>query len=344
MKLRPTIASHSTETYQAIRTILDARAMSAVERVATSPARRDELDSEMCGELLAMRVFREEGRVVCLDTAVFLEEDIRLVQEAAAKFGADVAGLVAPAAAKLRGAPPVIINLLVGIAGIGQSVGQLFKDRGLAVRWEHFGGRYPRCKVDFDEICDAYEASGQDLQSKTVLKGTRCTAVFIGPGGVDYRLRLGVMDGSPVITAYVRQLNVFLTDAFAALIRGELEDAALQSAAHYAGLYEDGRPRASVLTNEAMTLYLPILEEVKQMTCAYFAEKSESMCELLRSTTSGRQGVPSRNMMMHLWRYVRKAIARELYTERVFTDAVPDAGLVTVFYENSIQALDGLFS
>lgn len=343
MKLRPTIASHSTDTYQAIRTILDARAMSAVERVATSPARRDELDSEVCSELVAMRVFREEGCVVCLDTAVFLEEDIRLVQEAAAKFGAEVAGLVAPAAAKMRGAPPGITNLLVGIAGIGQSVGQLFKERGLAVRWEHFGGRYPRCKVDFDEICDAYEASGQDLQSKTVLKGTRYTAVFIGPGGVDYRLRLGV-DGSPIITAYVRQLNAFLTDAFAALIRGELEDAELQSAAHYAGLYEDGRPRASVLTNEAMTVYLPILEEVKKMTCAYFAEKGESMCELLRSTTSGRQGVPSRNMMMHLWRYVRKAIARELYTERVFTDAVPDAGRITVFYENSIQALDGLFS
>jgi len=181
MKLRPTIASHSTDTYQAIRTILDARAMGAVERVATSPARRGELDSGVCSELVAMRVFREEGHVVCLDTAVFLEEDIRLVQEAAAKFGADVAGLVAPAAAKMRGAPPAITNLLVGIAGIGQSIGQLFKDRGLAVRWEHFGGRYPRCKVDFDEICDAYEASGQDLQSKTVLKGTRYTAVYIAP-------------------------------------------------------------------------------------------------------------------------------------------------------------------
>jgi len=73
MKLRPTIASHSTDTYQAIRTILDARAMGAVERVATSPARRGELDSGACSELVAMRVFREEGHVVCLDTAVFLE-------------------------------------------------------------------------------------------------------------------------------------------------------------------------------------------------------------------------------------------------------------------------------
>lgn len=43
---------------------------------------------------------------------------------------------------------------------------------------------------------------------------------------------------------------------------------------------------------------------------------------------------------MHFGRYCRKALAHELYAAGFFTDQVPQTGVITVFYENTIAALD----
>ena len=48
-------------------------------------------------------------------------------------------------------------------------------------------------------------------------------------------------------------------------------------------------------------------------------------------------------MMMTLWKYLRKTVARELYSKGVFTDDIPRNGLLTVFFENGTQGLEGLF-
>jgi hypothetical protein len=53
--------------------------------------------------------------------------------------------------------------------------------------------------------------------------------------------------------------------------------------------------------------------------------------------------VPAENMMLNLWRYIRKAIAREMYATGFFMDCVPERGVITIFYENQLEELDGFF-
>ena len=50
----------------------------------------------------------------------------------------------------------------------------------------------------------------------------------------------------------------------------------------------------------------------------------------------------AKNLMLNLWRYLRRAVARELYATGFFTDRVPEAGSITVFYENDVEMLDEL--
>jgi hypothetical protein len=61
--------------------------------------------------------------------------------------------------------------------------------------------------------------------------------------------------------------------------------------------------------------------------------------ELLRSTTSGKQGVAPANMYMNLWRYIRKMTAKALYANGFFNDTIPVDGCLTVFYENNVALI-----
>ncbi len=60
---------------------------------------------------------------------------------------------------------------------------------------------------------------------------------------------------------------------------------------------------------------------------------------MLRTTTAGRQGVPTGSMTMHLWRYVRRIVARALYDCGFFRDDVRESGTLTVFYENDVELI-----
>ena len=207
--------------------------------------------------------------------------------------------------------------------------------------------------MDFNQACAAYDELGPDLQTKEVLRGSRYTAVFIGPGGRSFRLPLRLA-ADPAEAEYIRQLNAFLTDAYAMLVLGRVDDrelrssglrasepcsSALRSAAQQIGLFVDGRPDTCVLTNESMARYLPVVRDVGQVAQSYFAGKLDSLRGLLASTTSGQQGVPAASMMVNLWRYLRRAIAREMYAAGFFRDRIPETGLITVFYENDVGIL-----
>lgn len=226
--------------------------------------------------------------------------------------------------------------LILGILGVQQSLGEALRQSGLAVDWAGFGGPYARSKVDFHEVCDAQQALGPDLLNKSVFRGARYTAVLIGPGGQSYLLR---SDAAAGMTEYVAALNAYLTDAYAILLSGALVDPALRSAAERAGLWRGGAPAASVITQEAMARYAPTADAVSAITASYFADKVGTMRALLASTTGGRQGVPPENMMLNLWRYVRRSMARGLYAEGILTNRLPETGLTTVFYANDVAML-----
>jgi hypothetical protein len=342
MHLRPAIASYSGRSYAAIKAFLDSDVLDVIARVADSPVPQAGLDGQICDGLVEMHVFTEEDGLIRLGTAVFLEEDIQRINAAALQFGQELAAQVAEEAAWMRDEAPEIRNFLVGMIGIQQGLGVALRAEGTALDWRNYGGRYARSKVDFYQVCDAYETLGPDLQIKTVLRGTRFTAVFIGPGGESYPLRAQQASGAADPAAYVGYLNAFLTDAYAMLIAGELESPALRSATEQVGLFRDGVPAASVITNETIGPYIPTIQGVQRITHDYYTSQLGSFRELLRSTTSGRQGVPVENLMQNLWRYLRRAITRELYATGFFTDRVPEAGAITVFYDNDVAMLDEL--
>ena len=313
MELAPVIASYTGESYRAIRAFLTDEVLHLIARIAEAPVPVAELDHRVLDELVEMHVLREVDGVVRLDTSVFTEDDIVRLNAVVAPLGRRLAASLAEAVAPLRDEPPAVITFLVGVLGVQQSLGDVMRESGLAVDWAGFGGKYARSKVDFHEVCDAQKALGPDLLNKSVFRGARYTAVFIGPGGQSYLLR---------------------PDA-----AGTQDDAALRSASERVGLWRDGAPAAPMITQEAMARYAPAVDAVSAITASYFADKMGTMRALLASTIGGRQGVPLENMMLNLWRYVRRSIARGLYAEGILTDRLPETGLTTLFYANDVAML-----
>lgn len=86
MQLRPLIASYLAGSASAIRQALDSRALEAVAQVTAGPVCPAEIEPALLDTLLEMRVFRQEGGRICLDTAVFLEADIAAVNRLATEI------------------------------------------------------------------------------------------------------------------------------------------------------------------------------------------------------------------------------------------------------------------
>ncbi|MGE5223566.1 MAG: hypothetical protein ACM3PY_14105 [Omnitrophica WOR_2 bacterium] len=342
MKLRPIVAS-TGKSAGAVRQVLDERALEMVAQVAGAPAESTALYPALCAELIEMHVFREREGQIWLDTAVFLEEDIQKANRFAQEFGDALANLVIPAAEPLLCAPPIVRNFLVGIIAIGQSLHQTMKADGLAVDWLRYGGRYAGSKVDFEEVCEAAHLLEPDLHNKGMERGLRYTAFLIGPGGSGYYLKPSEIAGLEK-REYIFVLDRFLTDAYPLLLTGQLDHPDLREAAEKVGLVRDGQPEPVVITNQNIQPYLPALDQIAQIVKSFYYSKLDSIHNLLYATTSGRQGVPDRNMTMHLWRYLRRAICRAMYARSFFTDPLPETKLITVFFENDVEYLNQILT
>lgn len=327
MKLQPAIASYSGATAAMIREFLTGSVLDLIGQVAVAPLRADQVDPAVLAELVEMHVLKEEDGTVSLQTAVFLEPDIKKIVPVAASHAREVAGLVALHGNGFRGARPEVTCFLGGVIGVQQGLGRALEQRGFAGEWKHYGGRYARAKVDFDEVCTARAALGPDYQTKSILAGERFTAVFIGPG--PKRFPALAVPGD-------------LVDAYSRLLLGLEADSHLLEAAEAAGLMRDGRPATSVITRQTASEYAPAVRRLTDVVSTYYASRLPELEELLATTASGRQGVTARSQSMHLWRYIRRATARELYAAGFLTDAIPRDGSLTVFVENGIPMLDGL--
>jgi hypothetical protein len=241
-----------------------------------------------------------------------------------------------------KDAPPEVTVFLGGIVGLVQGLGINLKKKNIGVDWKNYPGKYAQSKVDFDELCDVYDDVGADYLNKTVLQGERYTAVFIGAEGTSFHSLTHPMNGSEASRHYARHLNSYLVDAYAMLVKGEIQNQALRSSAHVANLFRQGRPRTSVITRETLQEYGDAVDTIMNITSSYYEGKLHILDELLRSTNPGRQGVPPANMMLNLWRYIRKVTAKELYANGFFTDAIPQEDILTVFYENDVELVKRL--
>lgn len=343
MKLKPVIASYSGASYDAISAFLDEGVIEVVSRVAASPVPAAAIEPLILRELCDMHVVRVVGDLCRLDTSVFLENDISAINAAASVYAQALSAAVVEAVPGMREETPAITLFVVGILGLGQCLGRLLRQEGVAVDWRSFSGRYGQSKVDFHEICDAQAELGSDLLNKTILRGTAYTAVFMGPGGAGFQIRNSQAPEVARPAAYSTELNRFLTDAYAMLIVGKLEHPGLRAAAEIAGLYQGTEPLAPVLSAASAWVYEPIVKRLDELASVHFLKGQAALEDLLKSTTAGRQGVPTPNMMLNLFRYLRRATAKELTANGLFRVSASGTGVTTLFYENSAEWIDKLF-
>ncbi len=342
MQLKPVLASYSGESFAAMRRYLTDDVLQVIACVARSPKRRAEISPDVLAELVEMHVLREEDDRAMLDTSVFLQEDIERIVTAVTPLAQELSGRILACGSDFAEAAPQVTLFLGGIIGVVQGPGASLKRKNVGVEWWNYPGRYARAKVDFDELCDAYHALGPDFLNKTVLQGERYIAVFIGPGGDNFESLLYGKDPSDMNRRYIASLNHYLPDLYAGLVAGEYESQSLQAAAEIAGLYDHGRSRTAVITAEMVQRYEPAIRAIIETASAYYEGQLDRLEVLLRSTTPGRQGVPFANLVLNLWRYIRKLTARELYTAGFLTDDLPTQGTITVFYERNIPLLKQL--
>ncbi|HHX63751.1 MAG TPA: hypothetical protein GX702_02560 [Chloroflexi bacterium] len=208
---------------------------------------------------------------------------------------------------------------------------------GLVSTWYNKTGKYERSKVDFNQQCRAYDEFGEDLQIKRVIRGERFTSVTIGPGSSNYHDYL-IDAGRPSsgdAQDFRKNLVHSLTDLFPCLITGQIESEALRNAARLANIDVDDR--SSVISVDGAEVYGSIIRNIGRGCTEYYCANMDRIRSMLSSTEVGQKGAPVENMMMNLWRYLRRAIAIELYESGFLSDAVPTKGCITIFYDNRID-------
>jgi hypothetical protein len=110
----------------------------------------------------------------------------------------------------------------------------------------------------------------------------------------------------------MEHLNRFLVDAYAMLVKGEIQNESLRASAEAAFMYIGDRSRTALITNETMRNYEGAIRAIIAAVSTVYIGKIPALETLLCSTPLGRQGVPPVNMMLNLWRYFRKMTAKEL--------------------------------
>jgi len=337
VRLRPIIASYSGNAFSRISQYLDEDVLEVIASIARSPKGSKEIAGDVLAELVEMHVLKEQDGLVVLDTSVFLRDDIERISSTVTPLARELSQRILESGPAFKDAPPEIAIFLGGLVGLVQGLGMTLKQKNIGSDWKSFTGKYAQSKVDFDELCDVYDAIGPDYLNKTVLQGNRYTAVFIGPGGNNFHSLTYVLNASEASKRYTGHLNRYLVDTYAMLVSGEIQNESLRASAEVANLFRQGRPRTSVITRETVQEYGDAIETIINIASSYYKEELCTLDELLRSTTSGKQGVPPANMMLNLWRYIRKATAKHLYANGFFTDTIPEEGILTVFYENDVE-------
>jgi hypothetical protein len=333
MKLKPIIASYKSG--HKIRQFLTDEVLEVIATIALSPQPVDSIDQSILAELLEMHVLRTCDNKAFLDTAVFLEKDIKLIIAYLQPLADDLAEQIKQQGKPFSHASPQTRLFLAGLLGIVQGMGRHMTNFSPdAAAWKSHQGRYEKSKVDFDEICDVYHALKPDYLNKTILVGDRYVAVFIGSGGLTYESLLYPTETQQK-SAYRHYLNQYLVDEFAELLLGKPKNNHLHAAAESARLISESTLNATVITPEITAQYQHPVEFITEIVTSFFAEKQPGLNTLLNNTTAGKQGVTPANMSMHLWRYVRRLTADALYCNGFFTDDVPQTGCATVFYEKN---------
>lgn len=324
MPLVPIIASYSATSSKAIREFLTVDAIAAVERAIISPVDLSLVDPAILHGLVEMHVLSKSDRGYLLATSIFLQSDILTVNSLSSDYAASLYDKVLSILRELNIESPQTFLFVVGILGLGQTLGRVLRESGIALDWRAYQGRFAASKVDFREDCPNQYQLGPDILNKSVVHGERFTAVFLGD--------------TPVT------LNESQPDPFAMLFTGEASSQSLWSEAESLFLADHGVALAPVLTKSSAARFEPVVHQLGKIAADHYQIWQSTLHDFLANSTSGKQGVPIANMLMSLFRYLRRGISSVLIRESLVPSVRELSRSCIVFYENDIDWIADLFS
>ena len=322
------------ESILRIERLLTDEVKKLVGDLATGSADLRSVDPHIIDELEQARVVRRDGDSVRIATAVFLEEDLLKIHPAAERWGQDLAMQIEALNGKFPTMPSGIKRLLVGMNGIDQGVFELVISGGYAFNHRATGGRYATARIDFYEVCDAYDRFGPYLSGGYGFRGERFGIRIIGQDrGIYAYLNAGITLGGDELYAFRTNTGKYLTDALGSLLRGEIVSPALSAAAEAAGLTQSGEILVPFITKAEAPAYSAAVRLVREVISDFLRAKVPEMQAFLKGTLPGKQGVAPDKLMVDLMRYVRIVSHKALYDDGFYTDTLPEGGNITIFHE-----------
>ncbi len=343
MKLKTLVASYSGKARVEIEQYLTEDILDTISTIAIKPQKLAKIDPQVLQELTQMRVLRAEKGLVNLATSVFLEADMNLFYDTAASIGNALAQAVAGAGDALVNEPPEIRSYVAVVLGMSHAYAEALREGGWMASWKDLDGKYGHSKVDFDQVCDAYDRYGPDLFVINTNRGEHYSAVIIGPNQetfFSYLLEWRKTARDDGIYNFATSLTTHLTDAFAMLANGSLQSNALLSAAEAAHMAENGRILSAVINLDQAKRYAVIASQIAAAVKDITRQTAGQATAVLLRTTPGKQGVKPEELMLNFHRYVRKLASQKLYQDGYLTDRIPETGIASLFYENSSSMID----
>jgi AraC-like DNA-binding protein len=324
-----------------IEQLLTDKVKELVYRITTETVDVRSVDPHICEELCQARVARVEKRVLRIDTAVFMEDDLEKIQLSAGRWGTDLAQSIIELGKDLPEMTPGCKRLLIGMNGIDQGTFELLISGGYAFDHRATGGRYAGAKIDFYEVCDAYDRFGPYLSGGYGISGEKFVVKIIGQDHEIYDyLNAGISEADNEQYSFRMNINKFLTDALGEMMQGGAGHPLLEAAAEAAGLLKGGKAVVPVITEAEAPAYSNAVKMVHDIIRGFLYETMPEMKKFLKSTLPGKLGVTPDKLMVDLMRYVRMITHKALYDSKFYTDSLPQGGNITIFREISAR-IDG---
>ena len=329
------------ESFLRLQQLLTDEVKDLIARIATETVSVRAVDPHICEELRQARVIRIDNGTLRIDTAVFLEDDLVAIHGVADQWGADFAQRITSLNERLTEMSSGIKRLLIGYNGIDSGVFDLLISEGYAFNHRATGGRYAGAKIDFYEVCDAYDQFGPYLSGGYGFFGERFAVKIIGHDQGLYRyLTAGISDADDEQYSFRTNANKYLTDALGELLQGEVHHPSLVSVAETAGLMRSGKAVIPFITTAEAPAYWDVAKLIRDAVVEFLHDTTDEMKAFLKDTLPGKQGVSSEKLIVDLMRYVRMVVHKLLYESGFYTDSLPEGGNITVFREITAK-IDG---
>lgn len=298
-----------------------------IGNVALNPLKASDMDARLLTELKEAAILKEDNGLVKLDCTVFLEPDIELAIEAAEPLGEELAHSFESAMKASEKLPAIVKHFIVDTVVMSTNMTLYLVDEGVAFDWRNIAGKYAKCEIHFDEICDAFEKAGPYNPNWNGSFGERFAFIAISTDDMySYTSMLyaaSIQTDLDAVESFMHKIQDYLTDSFALLVLGEIESDCLKEAAEAARLFKDGKPAAVVILEKDADSYLEAAINAKATAKAFIKENGHRLTDFLKCTHLYRiHGVSPNKSATHFLRYVNRAAIKKLYANGFFTDSL----------------------